>query len=485
MQPLISHRNRTVRVDQLRIIENALVESYLTADANAASGTLTIKDIDGFAIAKFAWINPFGANSEIIAVHASTAPTGSTLTLASNTAFKHYTGEKVYYVEFNQIEVNHAATIGGSKTVLATSGLIEKDNEFVYLDISQSTGFYFARFKNSIASTFGSYSDGVAYGGWAENTVGYMVYSALDDLDLKFSEKITVENCIRWVNSGMRMIKGKLRSWPEHFVFNYLAGQVTRGNNTVTMPTNIYDLETNRSINAVRIGDALNLIYVDPASFDAQMKGVTVTQVRTQASVGATSLAVDNSYDYEDTGTVDVYVSGVLQSIAYTAVTRDTITGGTAAFTGIPASGTGSITAIIPLDTNVWQGETESKPTYFTVRNGGIEFWPLVDATNDNANAYLDYNTEALAVNSEIDPIDFQRFDILQAYLTWRIWCKSENSSKLDKTSGYYTDFKETLNDAVRTLRPLSVKTAPKINTMSRRRNNNRPNIQNLSIADQ
>ncbi len=108
MFPLIQHRNRTIHVDQARIADNFLARTNLIADQAAGVGTLTVKDITAFAIAKFVWINPFGANSEIIAVHASTAPTGNTITLAANTAFAHTSGEEILYIEFNQIEISHS-----------------------------------------------------------------------------------------------------------------------------------------------------------------------------------------------------------------------------------------------------------------------------------------------------------------------------------------------------------------------------------------
>lgn len=466
MKALIQNRNRTIRVDQSQIVENALSETFLTADM-AVGTTLTVKDITGFAIAKYAWINPFQVNSEIIAMHASTAPSGSTLTLAATTVYAHVSGEPVYYVEFNEIEMNHAATLTGSKTVLATVAIRAREKETIYLDTTQTSGFYFARYKNSVATTYGDYSDGVTYGGWATNTVGYMIESALGDLGIQLSEKISIDDCYRWINKGLREIKGKVRRWPEHFVYNYVAGQVSRGTNVVTMPTNIYDGETNLSIEAIRIGDGKALTYLDPGSFDTQQGEVNVTQVTTQALAADTTLAIDNSYDFDDSGTVRVYISGTKYDITYTGVTRSATAG---VLTGIPASGTGSITVTIPVDTYVWQHEEEGKPTWYTVRNGALEFWPLADANTDNQNVYLDYNTEVTEVNSESDVVDYQRYDMLEAYLTWRMWCKQDNDGVLDKTSGHYTTFKEYLNDAIRVMPTHKTKTAPNLNRMVQRR---------------
>jgi hypothetical protein len=461
MQPLIQHKNRTVRVDQVRVAENALAKTYLNANMAASSGTLTVKDIAGFAVGKYVWINPFRPNSEIIAVHSSTAPSGSTITLASNTSFAHSVGEEVLYVEFNQVVISHAATLGGSKSDLVTTGLLAREKEYRYLDVSQTSGYYFARFKDSVATLYSGYSDGIEYGGWDANTVGYMIDSALQEIDVEFSERLTIQDCLRWINKGLREIKGKLRKWPEHTVSDYVAGQTLRGTNVVTLPTNIYDNETNRSILAVRIGDNWTLDFIDTSAFDEVVGDVNKTQVRTQATSGSTTLEIDNSYDFDDSGTVTVYISGTKYDITYTGVTRSATAG---VLTGIPASGEGSITVTIPVDTYVWQDETEGTPLFYTIRNGALEFWPLVDAELDNQNVYMDYNAQVTAVDGEGDTIDFQRYDMLEDYLTWRVWCFSQNNGALDRSNHYYLQFKESLNDAIRTtVLPRKI-TRPRIN---------------------
>ena len=466
MEPLIQHQNRTVRVDQVRVTENALARTYLTADESAAETALSVKDIAGFSTGKYLWINPYGVNSEIVAVHASTDPAGGVITTAAGTVFAHAAGEQVFYVEFNQIEISHADTVDGTKTVLATPGVMAREKELIYLDVVETDGFYFARFKDSVADTFGAYSDGVEYGGWAENTVGYIIEGAMRDLSLEFSDRLTLRDCIRWVNKGLREVKGKVRKWTEHYVYDYVTDQTQRGRNVANMPATIYDTETNSSIEGVRVGNSAGMIYLDAGNFDSQMGEVIQNTVRTQAVSGDTTLEIDNSYDYEDTGVVHVYIAGVRYSIEYTGITRSETVG---VLTGIAASGDGSITVTVPVGTVVWQGETEGQPYFYTVRNSSIEYWPLPDASNDNQNVYVDFNTAVTEVDSEADVIDYLRYDMISSYLQWRIYCKSELDGKLDKGSGFYQEYKEVLNDAIRTMRPNKVKSAPNVNHMSRR----------------
>lgn len=61
-------------------------KAYLTTDVASGSSTLTIDNINGFAINKVLLLGNFGEpTAEIIKTHASTAPTGTTVTLLSKT----------------------------------------------------------------------------------------------------------------------------------------------------------------------------------------------------------------------------------------------------------------------------------------------------------------------------------------------------------------------------------------------------------------
>ena len=487
MIPLIHHANRIVTVGQFRIVEAALAETFLSADEAAGQTAISVKDIAGFAVAKYAWINPFGPNSEIIAMHASTDPASGAITLAAATAFAHFAGEKIYYVEFNQVEITHAATLTGSKSVLSTEGLIARERELTYLDVSQTTGFYFARFKDSVAATFGGYSDGVDYDGWDSDTVGHLIRRSLRDLNTDFSKNCTLEDCIDWAAEGMAEIQAKQRRWPEHMVYDEILGQTVRGVFELAMPTLIYDKETNRSILEIRLGDGAALQYLDPHIFDTQMGDAKRTEVRTEASAADTALAVDNSFDFAESGTLTVYVAGVKYEITYTGVTFDDVDGGTAVFSGIPASGDGSISVTIPVDTNIWQDESEGTPTWYTVRNSQLEYWPLPNQEQDNENIYGDYSKIVTEINSQGDTIDYQFYRMLQPYVTWRIEAVKKNNGKLEMDSSYHTMYLSRVSDAIRFSPTPKTKTGPNINRMMRKRRGFRakPDVQNLSVDEQ
>lgn len=487
--PTLRHKNGKLFIDNAPLQTDNLQFSYLAEPATSGDAQIFLQDYTGFLDNQILLIESLGSETaEIVTVNGTPTVNGGAI-LDAVLVRAHPVGSKVYIADYDQIELSHATTSTGSKTTLTTSlgsGLVAVQPDIkvqVYNETEYSSGYYFARYKHSITGTFSGYTDPLLYGGWDKNTVGYMIDRALSDLALTLSEKVRRTDCYEWLNSGMKLLQGKLKRWPEHFAYNAVLGQTSRGSNVIAMPTDAYDLETNKSLIALRLGDGKNLTYLDPALFDAQLAGVRVTQVTTQATSGQTTLEIDNSYDFDDSGSVNVYISGTLYTVTYTGVTRSASAG---ILTGVPASGTGSISVTIPVDTYVWQNETEGTPSFFTVRNSNIEYWPLADSSSDKTNVYGDYAKVATSVDSDGDTIDFQRYDMLQDYLTWRMKMKARNNGNLDMNDGYYASWKERLNDAIRTLgTPNVYRPRPSINRMSKGSGRSKANLQEIPFAQQ
>lgn len=464
MPPFIQHDHRKVLVDLWPVVAESLEETALSANVAAAASTITVDSIDGFAVDQILLIGELGKEgSEIVKTHASTAPSGSTITLASALSKAHSARTKVYRIEFDAIEISHADTLTGAKSVLATPSIQADQLKQVYTDTSETSGYYFARYKETVGNTFGSYTDGVPYGGWADTQVGHLFVKSLREMNQELSSIVSTEDLFDWTNDGLRYVQGKLRNYPQYQKLDSIAGQTARGTFITTLPTDVYDKNTNRSIKNIRLGRrGVPLRQLDPGEFENQQAGMVYTQVRTEASATDTTLEIDNSYDYEDSGTVSVYISGTKYDITYTGVTRSATAG---VLTGIPSSGDGSITVTIPVDTYVYQNDVEGTPTFATVRNGNIELYPLPDSDSANQNVYLDYFTEADAADSLGDTLDIARYDMMCDYLTWRIKMKKHNNSNLDMQDHWFIMFKEKLNDHIRTVIPLfKRKMAPNIN---------------------
>jgi len=448
--------------------EMFVYETYLTAEAASGASTLTVKSITNFAINQVLLVGELGdENSEIIKTHGSTAPSGTTITLVSNLVKTHTPYTKVRVMLYNQVEISHATTTTGTKTVITTIAIQPESVETRYDDSTYSSGYYFTRFKNDITTTYSDYSDPIPYSGFEQNTVSFAINYALKRNKLKtFTEFIDYEFCIDEVNACLQFITGKLKGWTKLLKTNYIAGQTTRGIHKIALPSDIWENRGIKSILGVRIGTDIDLDPKIISEVEDEMQGVVVTQVRTEATAGQTTLEIDNSYDFEDSGSVNVYISGTLYTLTYTGVTRSATAG---VLTGIPASGTGSITVTIPVDTYVWFGEDEGEPECFTVDgDGNLVFWPLCDDSYDNLNIYMDYWTGPTEVDSDADELDVFRDDAVKHWLTWAIRMQLKNDGKRDFTDGDYIQFSQILADYIRNEIPAHrKKRQPKINSIS------------------
>ncbi|MEK9207861.1 MAG: hypothetical protein AAB922_05225 [Patescibacteria group bacterium] len=454
----------------------------LDSDAAAGATSITVKSILGVAINNILLFRDIGnENAEIVATHASTSPSGNTVTLvAAGLVEAHPAGTVVYVIPWNQVRFYSAATeidanaaAGVGLTALAAAQNIdptEADN--VYVDTTVSSGFLYHRFSDSINSVNDVYSDPVPYGAFqvqfSEDEVGYILEFVRRKLGHEWDDRFSKQAAIDEVNACLRYMQGKLKRFSRYLVADHVLGQTARGVFDFAMPTTVYDNETNKSVLQVRIGTALvPLIPKDEKEFDQLMADVAHTQVRTLAVVGGTTLEIDNSYDFDDDGSVNVYTSNAVDAITYTGVTRSATAG---VLTGVPASGAGAIGVAHAVDQNVWQGEVEGQPRYFNIRQGRMRIWPLCDSTWDNKNVFMDFSSEVTKVDSESDTIDAPRYDAVKHWLLAQGKAYWRNNGTLDVKDSDFVLFQDILKAAIRTeVSGQKYKMSPKINTISYR----------------
>lgn len=465
MIPFIQHRDAKLYVHQYPVMADRLEETVITSDAAAGASTLTVRmddDVAGynFSTSNILLLGEWGEqDAELVQIHASTAPANTTITLSAATNHAHNAGTKVYRLRYNRVALYHDATAKDANstapdTTLATVSLQPNKMVLTYDETAQTSGFYFARFNNSVASTFGRYTDALPFDGWTSVMVGHVIDYALRKNKTSFTEDITRHFCYEEIDACLKYIQGKQVHWDEQASMNAVLGQTVRGTHQYALSglaTEIYDNDSNKSIIAVRVGNDPNLIYKDPEEWEGDILGaVKFTQVRTAASAGATTLEIDNSYDFDDSGSVTVYVSGTAYTLTYTGVTRSATAG---VLTGIPASGTGSITVTITVDTWVWQDEDEGKPKYFTVRNQNMEVWPLPDGSHDDMNITMDYWTVATEIDTDRDTLDVSQTYPVKYWLTAKVRAMKDTKGILKLDDPDWLLFKETLNDLIRTKR--------------------------------
>lgn len=458
---------------------NGVETLVLDADVAAGESEITVKSIIGAGVDHLLFFRfPGNESAEIAITHNSTAPSGNTVTLLNALVESHPAGTIVYIIPFNQITFYRAATEvdansdASSLTAIVTQDIDPTTVRNFYDDTSYTSGYYYYRFSNSVTGVNSLYSDPIPWGErvvrFAENEVGYLLEFVATKLGHEYDSRFSRQTAMDEINACLRYMQGKLKRWARYIVPDYTLGATARGVFDYALPADIYDNETNRAILQVRLGKGSRpLVPLDEKEFDELLENVAHTQVRSQPAIGATSLNIDNSYDFDDTGAVHIYTANALDTITYTGVTRSATAG---VLTGVPATGDGSIGVAHAVDIDVWQGEIEGEPQYFNVRNGRLRLWPLPSSVWVNKNVMLDYYEEAPLVNSESDAIDAARYDAVKHWLLWQGKNYWRNNGKSDIKDDDFLMFGDILKAAIRTsVSGQKFKMRPKLNTISYR----------------
>jgi hypothetical protein len=104
---------------------------------------------------------------------------------------------------------------------------------------------------------------------------------------------------------------------------------------------------------------------------------------------------------------------------------------------GIPASGTGSITANISVDDDAWQGVSDGKPTYFCAWDGYIYPWPIASSTYNGITITIDHwedDSETLTKTDSMDVIS----ELCSLWLQWRIERVKKEADWKDTRTEFY-----------------------------------------------
>lgn len=462
---IIDVKGRNISIAHLELPQQPL--TYLLADVSAGATALTVFDNAGFSQNYPILIGNLGTDqTEIKKVNAAVS-TGTSLT-STGLTFAHSIGSPIRRLLFDQWKIYGNSTNTTVGATLIDTVNMQVDAPFTnYVNTGAEFNYYFVLPFDSLNTITGdAYSDGVANSGaYSLNMVGSLITSALDASKSKLEGRITLQWCLREINDCLRFMTGKLKRWSFLQNYNYVLSQAQRGIFGVALPSDIEDANSPKSILDIRIGSEKGLTYWDKKQWENETRLLVTTTIRTSAVAGDTSLLITNSYDFPDSGSVHVYVSGTQHTITYTGVTRSTTLG---VLTGVPATGTGSITVGMASGLNVFVNEEEGNPRGFSVWDGNIYFYPMVDSAYDNSNIYLDYNTSRTVVDSVGDMIEGSRYDAVKHWLTWKMRAQNNATGQLEVNDGDYVMFREILTDLIRKeVSGQKYRMKPKVNRIS------------------
>lgn len=369
--------------------------------------------------------------TEVIKTSATTAPGGTSITLNTALRFDHPQDTKVYLVDWDRFEVQWASTVTGSKsTLMAYPQAVQPELlESIFKDTTQSSGYYFVRFNETIGSTNSDWSDPVPYSGYTDASVHEIKLRALELAGDKIdNEIVTNEFLNRCLWEARREYHSSPGKRPFRRSYNVDIGNVTTGMYRIDLPPYVEKPYSAENVYGVRVGTQQNMIYYDKKEWDFDFLNKPHTILTTAYTVGDQDLYVNNVRDFTPSGSVTVEQD----SIAYSAIG---ITGGT-----MRISTAGSKNHAVSLD--VWQNATYGLPTKFTVFAdvGGsayIYFNRILDTSYVNQNVYADYYRTILEFDSDADVLDEPDPDIYVPYLAARIKKKRNPALELTKDSDY------------------------------------------------
>lgn len=398
-------------------------------DSDLASGQSTIvADGSNFAVDQYLVLGQSGSErTEIVKVHASSAPTSTVITLAANTVFAHSRGDKIAFIPFNQIVVERSTDVGVTFTPL-TAVNIRPDSLQTYMQriTDTSTDQYKFRFYNSTAATYSAYSDSYTASGLADNSVGAIKQRALDDLGEVKGDLLTDSFLNQSLWAGRRELDEDQRvlRWSFRTKFNVVIGQCIPGRWSVDVPTDLRDKFTNKNILGIRIGKvARHLEFKDMGQFFERYRNVPHSTLTTAVTNVSTDVVLGSSGNFGESGNIIFAaedVNGTIDYATYTSNNELTKTlSGVAAITDSHAAGR-----------DVWQeAVTFGSPVFYTIFEGKIYFDLPFEDNIAGEDIVMDYYSMMPVYNSDADILDEPEYDLFVAYLRWKIKYKKVNGN--------------------------------------------------------
>ena len=396
--------------------------TFLNQDATSGATSIGVLSTIGFqslttSSGQIVCIGEIGQEkSEILRTSNSSAPGGVSIPLRDALQFDHPQDTKVFIIDWNRAEFQTAATVTGTKSTLeAYPRQIEADQtETRYRDTTQTSGYYFVRFNETIGNTNSDWSDAIPYGGFDYNTVQAVKERALDSINEELDDKVVTNEFLNeslWeARREIHQVPGK-RPWRRKF--NTDIGNVRTGMYRIDLPADVEKPNTGENVFGIRIGTEANMDYYDKKSWDFDFRNKPHTTLTATYSVGARDLYCTDVRDFASSGAVSI--NGA--SVSYSAKLNS---GGTLRISADGSWGSDGS------DDDVWQNISYGLPTKFTVfaTPGGsayVYFNTPIDTAYVGQNIYSDYYRTLVQYDSDADVLDEPDPDMFSPYLAYKV----------------------------------------------------------------
>lgn len=431
-----------IRVAHPSILGNTT--TYLRSTFTASSTSLTVADNRNIVDTDQIVLGAFGDQQTEAVLVNSAVTLGTALSIANTTKFSKELDCPVIKMAERSVTIYGASSDGGSLSAAIATVTLQVDKpytEYALVTTDTSYAYYVAKFTDG--TTLGSASAYVPAAGVSYSVVESFIQQALDLTNSELDGRtLTRDMCVRWAQDCQQAITQFVYQDPlsQKFVQKDWSFEVIEDKTSIaaTQNENTYALSalsslskypnSDKSIIDVRLGTNQPFRKTDIQSFDYKMQGVSRTTVATQPGIGQTTLVLTDGTEFNSGG--GSILVGV-DTVTYTSRTSNTLS-------GIPASGTGSITVAHPVGTAVWQNITAGLPNWYVIFNGNLIFDRPINSTNVGLKVKIRYYyaIPRLALVSDSTVIPFT--NVFQYYLASKMETRKQNP---DKAGVYMADF--------------------------------------------
>ena len=428
---------------------------YLRSSLTAGTATLSLDDNSGLSDDDWLLFGEIGdAKTETDDINlVDPIDRGTALTITNSAtspivpSFSHDISTPVTKILERGIAIYGSDTDGVAGTIIASIGAItasgrqladatmikwnRESTKYTLITTDTTYKYYYAKFTDGVTES--SASDYVLAAGLGNTAIQNQVDSALEMCDEEINEtgkitrKFLLNQCNQWQDSisqyiytnerGTRVVK----DWIHELICDDTSIPATENENEYALSGLTYSLkypDSKQGILNVRFG-TVSLRYIDPAEMDDKFTNIPVTQVKTAITEDDTSIVLDSTYEFSESGTV--YIGE--DTISYTGNTEATGT----------LTGCTNVDSDHSVDENVWQNIQPGLPRTYTIFNGKI----VVDAPIGSDYVGYTFKFKYLKAQTRFsdfsDTTDIPFFNTLETYLRARIEIRKGNRSEGDK----------------------------------------------------
>lgn len=375
--------------------------------------------------------------AEIVKIATANSSTGSNIggtsaTITVGFRFDHPQDSKIYIIDWDRFEVQHASTVTGTKSTLMTyPEYFQPDQiEAIYKDTTKSSGFYFVRFNSTIDSSNSDWSDPIPYGGFDDNSVSAIKQRALESINEKVDGEIISDE---FLNRALWELRREYHQMPGkrpfRKKFNTIIGNVLTGSFFIDLPSDVEHPFTAENVFGVRIGANENMGYIDKKEWDFYYTNKPHSTLDLPYTVDvSTSIWLANGRDFSESAVI---------SVEGTSIGLSRITGSNNSFT-IYDHGTWSCSG----GSDTWENISLGMPDEFTVwqnttGSAFIYFNRPFDTVYVGHNIYCDYYAKVVELQTDYDALDEPHYDMFVPGLAWKIKKRKNPELNLSTDSDY------------------------------------------------